>query len=125
MAEEKDVKKAEKKNAWLSYSEEVKKDVFQLNDGYKKYISDCKTERECVTEAIRQAKEQGYVDLNEVIANNGKLKAGDKVYISDANRTLTIDRVVDSIHGSGYDIEAEIASNTPYRYTEWTDIKLV
>ena len=39
MAEEKDVKKAEKKNAWLSYSEEVKKDVFQLNDGYKKYIS--------------------------------------------------------------------------------------
>ena len=90
MAEEKDVKKAEKKNAWLSYSEEVKKDVFQLNDGYKKYISDCKTERECVTEAVRQAKEQGYVDLNEVIANNGTLKAGDKVYFNNMGKALAL-----------------------------------
>lgn len=90
MADEKNMKKAEKKNAWLSYSEEVKKNVFELNDGYKKYISDCKTERECVTEAIRQAEEQGYVDLNEVIANNGKLKAGDKVYFNNMGKALAL-----------------------------------
>ena len=45
-----------------------KKDVFKLNEGYKKFISDCKTERECVTETVRRAEAQGYVDLNQVIA---------------------------------------------------------
>ena len=44
--ESKETKATEKKNAWLGYSEKVKKDVFKLNDGYKKFISDCKTERE-------------------------------------------------------------------------------
>ena len=37
----KDAKAPEKKNAWLGYSEAVKKEVFELNDGYKKFISDC------------------------------------------------------------------------------------
>ena len=36
-------KAPEKKNAWLGYSEKVKKDVFKLNEGYKKFISECKT----------------------------------------------------------------------------------
>ena len=72
-----DAKAPEKKNAWLSYSDKVKKDVFKLNEGYKKFISECKTERECVTETVRMAEANGYVDLNTVIAENKQLKAGD------------------------------------------------
>ena len=86
----KDAKAPEKKNAWLGYSEEVKKDVFELNDNYKKFISDCKTERECVTEVVRMAEAEGYQDLNEVIAKNKKLKAGDKVYFNNMGKALAL-----------------------------------
>ncbi|MBQ8041230.1 MAG: aminopeptidase, partial [Lachnospiraceae bacterium] len=86
----KDAKASEKKNAWLGYSEKVKKEVFALNDNYKKFISDCKTERECVTEVVRMAEESGYVDLNDVIAKNKKLKAGDKVYFNNMGKALAL-----------------------------------
>ncbi|MBQ8314809.1 MAG: aminopeptidase, partial [Lachnospiraceae bacterium] len=51
------------KNACLKYSEKEKKAVFDFAEGYRKFISDCKTERECVDEVLRQAKAEGYVDL--------------------------------------------------------------
>ena len=86
----KETKAPEKKNAWLGYSEKVKKDVFKLNEGYKKFISDCKTERECITETVRMAEEQGYVDLNEVIAKKQTLKAGDKVYFNNMGKALAL-----------------------------------
>ena len=38
----------ERKNAWLKYQEDEKKAVFDFSEGYRKYISVCKTERECV-----------------------------------------------------------------------------
>ncbi len=36
----------ERKNAWKKYSEEKRKAVFAFGEDYKKFISDCKTERE-------------------------------------------------------------------------------
>lgn len=78
----------ENKNAWEKYNDV--KVVFDFNESYKKFISDCKTERECVTEAIAQAKEKGYRDLNEVIANHETLTAGDKVYAAHMNKTLAL-----------------------------------
>lgn len=79
-----------RENAWKKYSVEDQKVVFDFAQGYKKYISDCKTERECVDEAINMAKKCGYRDLNEVIANNEKLKAGDKVYANNMGKTLAL-----------------------------------
>ena len=54
-------------NAWLSYNEQEKKKVMDLSKEYINFISDCKTERECVAEAVIQAKEAGYRDMNEYI----------------------------------------------------------
>jgi len=71
----KDAKKTEK-NAWLKYNDKQRREIFDYCDGYKKFISDCKTERECVSEVIRQAEAQGFKNLNDC----KKLKAGDKVY---------------------------------------------
>ena len=68
-----------KENAWLKYNDEEKQKIFELSEGYKKFISECKTERECVDEVVRQAKELGYTDLNDYIAQNKELKVGDKV----------------------------------------------
>lgn len=78
------------KTAWHKYSEETFKDVFSFADDYKKYISDCKTERECTLVAIELAKKAGYKDLNECIKNNTPLKAGDKVYANNMDKNLAL-----------------------------------
>ena len=69
-----------RKNAWEQYDE---KELARLNafaEKYKAYLDAGKTERECVTDAVRLAKEAGFVDLDEVIRQGGKLHAGDRVY---------------------------------------------
>ena len=80
----------EKKSAWEKYDDKAVQDVFDFSENYKKFISDCKTERECVTETIRLAKEKGYKDLKDVIANHETLTAGDKVYASHMGKTIAL-----------------------------------
>lgn len=78
------------KNAWLKYSEKDKKAVFAFAEEYRKFISDCKTERECVDEVLRLAKAEGYVDLKDAIAKNTALKAGDKVYVNHMGKAVAL-----------------------------------
>lgn len=70
----------ERPSAWKSYSPEQLEELHYFNEGYKAFISDNKTERECSVTAIRLAKEAGYIRLSDAIAAGQKLKAGDKVY---------------------------------------------
>lgn len=76
--------------AWNKYDDEKIKEVMELSEGYKKFISDCKTERECVIESIRIAEEHGYRNLEDIIKNNETLKAGDKVYANNMGKTLAL-----------------------------------
>lgn len=82
--------KESNKNSWLKYNNEGKKEIFDFCEGYKNYLSVGKTERECIHEAIRLAEEKGYRDLNEIIKNNEVLKAGDKVYANNKDKTLAL-----------------------------------
>lgn len=77
-------------NAWNKYDEKEMKEVFGFCDGYKDFMSKCKTERECVIEAIKIAEENGYKDLNEMINKGEKLKAGDKVYANNMGKALAL-----------------------------------
>lgn len=65
---------------WEKYSDEEKKELYNLNEGYKVFLSQCKTERESTDEIVRQARARGYRDLQEVIKNGERLRPGDKVY---------------------------------------------
>ncbi len=78
----------ERVNAWNKYDEATKKKVFDFADEYRRFISVCKTERECVEEGVRILKEAGYIDLKDVIAEDKKLQAGDKVYAINMNKAL-------------------------------------
>ena len=80
----------ERKNAWKKYSDEDKKNVFTFADEYKTFISECKTERECVKKAVELAKKAGYRDLQEIIAANETLKAGDKVYAVNMKKAIVL-----------------------------------
>lgn len=77
-------------NAWLKYDEKTKKAVFDFAEEYKRFISENKTERECVISAIELAKKAGYRDLNDCIKSGKKLKAGDKVYFNNMGKALAL-----------------------------------
>lgn len=75
-------------NAWKKY--EDKKEVFRFCEGYKAFMSQCKTERECVSELIRQAEKAGYRNLEDVLSAGDSLKPGDKVYANNMGKTLAM-----------------------------------
>lgn len=68
------------KNAWTKYSDKELEELESLNTAYKEFLNKGKTERECIEEIVRQAKEAGYKNLDDIIKKDKKLKAGDKVY---------------------------------------------
>ena len=70
----------ERKNAWNKYDADGREKVFSFAEEYRKFISECKTERECVREAVKLAENAGYKNLYDVIENNESLKPGDRVY---------------------------------------------
>lgn len=78
------------KNAWEKYDDSAMKACFSFNEGYKEFISVCKSERECVTESVRLAKTKGYRNLDDVIKANGKLSVGDKVYAVNMDKALAL-----------------------------------
>ena len=82
--------KENKKSAWLKYDKHGKEEIFNFCEGYKNYMSVCKTERESVLEAIKLAEEKGYRDLNKIIKNNEVLKSGDKVYLNNKDKVLAL-----------------------------------
>ena len=78
--------KESNKNAWLKYTDAELKKVEKLSEGYKEFISDCKTERECALEVIRQAEKEGYKDLMSLT----KVKPGDKVYFNNMDKAVAL-----------------------------------
>ena len=80
----------ERKNAWSTYGKREISELEELNSNYIDFLSDCKTERECVKETVRQAREKGYKSLEEVIEKGQPLKQGDKVYAVCMNKTVAL-----------------------------------
>ena len=72
------------KCAWKKYNQNEQLKVFAFNEEYKDFLSNGKTERLCVSQAIKLAEEKGYVNLNNVKT----LKAGDKVYATNKGKNV-------------------------------------
>ena len=70
----------ERRNAWLSYKEADENEMEKLNRAYREFLNKGKTERECVTEIVKQAEAAGYEALEAKISRGDKIQAGDKVY---------------------------------------------
>lgn len=74
------------KNNWDKYSESELNDLMKFADGYKGFISSCKTERECASYIINKAIEAGFQNLDD--ASN--LKSGDKVYVNNRGKSVAL-----------------------------------
>lgn len=81
----------EKKNAWEKYPQGIKRDqVFQFAEEYRKFISACKTERECTANLYEKAKNAGFVDMDDLIDSKGSVKAGDKIVANNMGKGLAL-----------------------------------
>ena len=73
------------KNTWEKYKDNLN-EVMEYNEGYKDYISKNKTERACVKDSIRLAKEKGFMPLDSFET----LKPGDKVYVNNRDKNIAL-----------------------------------
>lgn len=80
----------EYKNVWATYSEEDKKALFEYGERYRAFISNNKTERECVRSMAKQAEASGYKNLETLLESGTQLSAGDKVYANYNDKTLAL-----------------------------------
>ena len=91
-------------NAWSKYSAYDRKKVFKFAESYRQFISECKTERECVAESVNIAEQKGYVNLEKIIKENKKLKPGDKVYAVNMKKSILLFNIGTSPLESGLNI---------------------
>lgn len=81
----------EKKNAWEKYPEGKKrKKVLDFAEEYRKFISECKTERECTSQLYADAVANGFVDLRDLIADKKTLKPGDRIVANNMGKGLAL-----------------------------------
>ncbi|MBP3619146.1 MAG: aminopeptidase [Clostridia bacterium] len=79
------------KNLWEKYGKgEEKEKVMNFCEEYKLFLSKCKTERECVAFAIEMAEKKGFQNLADLIEKKKKLKAGDKVYAVNMDKSVML-----------------------------------
>lgn len=76
-------------NLWLTYEAEELDALEKVCGDYRAFLDAGKTERECVSEIIRQAEAKGYKNLYTA----GPLKPGDKVYAAWMEKSIALFRV--------------------------------
>lgn len=94
----------ERKNAWDTYSDQAVEELEKIGDEYKKCLDAAKTERECVTEAIRRAEAAGYQDLNEVLKSGTKIVPGTKVYSTWMEKSIVLFHIGEEPLEKGFNI---------------------
>ena len=56
----------ERRNAWKVYDQTELEKLDKINETYKNCLDDGKTERECITLAVKKAEAAGYKNLKEL-----------------------------------------------------------
>lgn len=111
------------KNAWKKYQENGLDKLMKFNDEYKKFISDSKTERECVSASIDYIEKLGFKNLNSVT----KLQPGDKVYAVNKDKNICVFVIGDEPIEKGINVlgahidspRIDLKQNTLYEKTEF------
>lgn len=77
---------SQKKNAYLKLDDEKVEKIFDFSEDYKKFLDKGKTERECVTEAVKLAVENGFEEYD----CTKKYKAGDRFYYVNRHKCIIL-----------------------------------
>lgn len=80
----------ERLNAWSTYDLSMQKKCLDFSEDYKKFLNDCKTEREAINFVVTAAEDAGYEELQRAVASGRTLKPGDKVYMVWMNKSVVL-----------------------------------
>ena len=94
----------EYEKVWKKYSQAELKKLEKLNAEYIDFLSEGKTERECVDKIVNLAEAAGYVELDKLIGSKKKLKTGDKVYTVWMNKSVCLFRIGKKPFSAGMNI---------------------
>lgn len=75
-----------RKNVYLDMPGDERRAMLELADDYRTFLDAGKTERECVTEALRLAEENGFVSFE----SKASLLPGDRVYFLNRNKNIML-----------------------------------
>ena len=78
----------EQKNTWETYNAKQLKEVDAFAREYMDFLDNGKTERECIDQIVNTVEAAGYQELEALIKDGKKLKAGDKVYSVWMNKSI-------------------------------------
>ena len=94
----------EYEKVWKKYSQAELKKLEKLNAEYIDFLSEGKTERECVDKIVNLAEAAGYIELEKLIGSKKKLKTGDKVYTVWMNKSVCMFRIGKKPFSAGMNI---------------------
>lgn len=94
----------EKKNTWELYDATQLEQLEKINQEYRSFLDNGKTERECVDLIVNSIEAEGYVELESVIKAGGKLKTGDKVYSVWMNKAIVMFQIGKNAMAEGMNI---------------------
>ena len=83
----------EKKNTWETYDEATLAKVDAFCDGYRRFLDEGKTERECIDVIVNTIEDAGYIAMEKAIKEGKKLVEGDKVYSVWMNKSIAMYRI--------------------------------
>ncbi len=80
----------EREIAWEKYDETQLAALEELTRKYIDFISENKTERECVTATIQLAEAAGYCSLEKAVNEGRSLKTGDKIWATSHDKAIIL-----------------------------------
>lgn len=80
----------EKKNTWETYDGQQLKELEALCRGYRDFLDNGKTERECIDTIVNTVEAAGYKELDTFMKKGKGLKKGDKVYSVCMNKSIVM-----------------------------------
>ena len=78
----------EQKNTWETYDTKQLEEVEAFAREYMDFLDNGKTERECIDQIVNTLEDAGYQELEALVKEGKKIKAGDKVALSGTSPFL-------------------------------------
>lgn len=94
----------EKKNTWETYDKATLAKVDAFCDGYRQFLDNGKTERECIDVIVNTIEDAGYISMEQAIKSGKQLVEGDKVYQVWMNKSIAMYRIGKEPLASGMNI---------------------
>lgn len=93
-----------RKVTWKNYDREQMKELEALNQEYRNFLDNGKTERECIDTIVNTIEAEGYRELESLLDSGEKLKKGDKVYSVCMNKSIAMFQIGEKPMAEGLNI---------------------